>query len=143
MTVARILKEKGREVATAQPHHTLRDVVAGLAERRLGALVVSDSTRAALGIISERDIIRVLATHGAAALDEPVSSHMTRKVQTVGEDASINEVMSIMTEGRFRHMPVVKSGALVGIVSIGDIVRRHVEEISHEREALREYIASA
>ena len=143
MTVARILKEKGREVATVQPHHSLRDVVARLAEKRLGALVVSDSTRAALGIVSERDIIRVLAIHGPAVLDEAVSTHMTRRVQTVGEDASIDEVMSIMTERRSRHMPVVEKGVLIGIVSIGDIVRRHVDALSHEREALREYIATA
>jgi CBS domain-containing protein len=143
MSVASILKEKGREVATVQPHHSLRDVVSRLAEKRLGALVVSDSTRAPLGIISERDIIRVLGTHGPAVLDEPVSSHMTRKVQTISEDTAIDQVMSIMTQGRFRHLPVVQNGVLVGIVSIGDIVYRHVKDLSHEREALREYIATA
>jgi CBS domain-containing protein len=84
-----------------------------------------------------------LAAHGPAVLDEPVSSHMTRKVQTVGEDTTIDEVMAVMTTGRFRHMPVLEDGALIGIVSIGDIVRRHVEAISHEREALRDYIATA
>jgi len=143
MTVASILKEKGRDVATVQPHHSLKDVVARLADKRLGALVVSDSTRVALGIVSERDIIRVLAIHGPSVLEEPVSTHMTRSVQTIGEDASIDEVMSIMTEGRFRHLPVVEKGVLIGIVSIGDIVHRHVDALSHEREALREYIATA
>jgi CBS domain-containing protein len=143
MTVASILKEKGRDVATVQPHHSLKDVVARLAEKRLGALVVSDSTRVPLGIISERDIIRVLALHGPSVLEEPVSTHMTRKVQTVGEEVSIDQVMSIMTEGRFRHLPIVENGVLIGIVSIGDIVRRHVDALSREREALKEYIATA
>ena len=143
MTVARILEQKGREVQTVQPHHSLKDVIARLADKRLGALVVSDATRAPLGIISERDIVRVLAEHGASALDDPVSRHMTRNVQTVREDATIDEVMSMMTNGRFRHMPVVEDGKLIGIISIGDVVRRHVEALHHEREALREYIATA
>ena len=143
MSVARILKEKGRDVETAQPHHTLREIVKRLADKHLGALVVSDSTRAALGIVSERDIVRVLAEFGPGVLDEPASKYMTREVQTVTEDASLDEVMSIMTNGRFRHMPVVEHGKLVGIVSIGDVVRRHVDALHHEREALREYIATA
>jgi CBS domain-containing protein len=143
MTVARILRDKGHEVASVQPHHTLKEVVARLAEKRVGALIVSDSTRAPLGIVSERDIIRVLAQHGAAVLDEPVSKYMTRRVHTVTEDAAIDEVMSIMTRGRFRHMPVVENGGVIGIVSIGDIVARHVDMLKHEREALKEYIASA
>ena len=143
MTVARILRDKGREVASAQPHHSLRDVVARLAERRVGALVITDTTKAPLGIISERDIIRVLAAQGHGVLDEPVSTHMTRRVQTVTEDTAIDEVMSTMTSQRFRHMPVVKNGAVIGIVSIGDIVARHVDTLHHEREALKEYIASA
>jgi CBS domain-containing protein len=143
MTVARILRDKGREVASAQPHHSLRDVVAQLAERRVGALIVTDSTRAPLGIISERDVIRVLAAQGPQVLDDPVSKHMTRRVLTVSEDAAIDEVMATMTEQRFRHMPVVKNGAVVGIVSIGDIVARHVDALHNERQALKEYIASA
>ena len=143
MNVAHILREKGREVASVQPHNSLKDVVARLAEKRVGALVVMDATRAPLGIVSERDIIRVLGALGADVLDEPVSKHMTRKVQTVGEDTSIDEVMSVMTAGRFRHLPVVEEDKVVGIVSIGDVVRRHVDELHHEREALKEYIASA
>ena len=126
-----------------QPHHSLKEVIARLAEKRLGALVVSDATRAPLGIVSERDIVRVLAEHGASALDDPVSRHMTRNVQTVREDATIDEVMSMMTNGRFRHTPVVEDGKLIGIISIGDVVRRHVEALHHEREALREYISTA
>ena len=143
MTVARILEQKGREVQTVQPHYSLKDVIARLADKHLGALVVSDATRAPLGIISERDIVRVLAEHGASALDDPVSRHMTRNVQTVKDDATIDEVMSMMTNGRFRHMPVIEDGKLIGIISIGDVVRRQVEALHHEREALREYIATA
>jgi CBS domain-containing protein len=143
MTVALILRDKGREVASVQPHHTLKDVVARLAEKRVGALLVMDTTKAPLGIVSERDIIRVLAIHGAGVLDEPVSAHMTRGVRTVEEDATTDEVMGAMTDGRFRHMPVVREGAVVGIVSIGDIVRTHVDALHHERDSLREYIATA
>jgi CBS domain-containing protein len=143
MTVARILRDKGKEVASVNPHHSLKDVVARLAERRVGALIVSDSTRAPLGIISERDIIRSLAMHGAAVLDEPVSKHMTRKVHTVTQEAAIDEVMAIMTRERFRHMPVVENGVVIGVVSIGDVVARQVDMLQHEREALKEYIASA
>jgi CBS domain-containing protein len=143
MSVARILRDKGREVASVQPHHTLNEVVARLAEKRVGALIVTDATRVPHGIISERDIIRVLAAHGASALADPVSKHMTRKVRTVGEEATIDEVAKTMTEHRFRHLPVVENGAVVGIISIGDVVRRQVDELNKERDSLREYIASA
>jgi CBS domain-containing protein len=143
MTVARILKEKGRDVLTIQPHRTLREVAALLGSRGVGAVVVSDAAGAVLGIISERDVVRAIGASGAAALADPVSRHMTAKVSTVGEDASIDEVMSTMTAGRFRHMPVVANGRLIGIVSIGDIVKRHVDALHHESVLLREYIASA
>jgi CBS domain-containing protein len=105
--------------------------------------VVSDAAMAVLGILSERDIIRAVGNVGASALEEPVSRYMTSKVTTVTEDASIDHVMQTMTEGRFRHLPVVELGRLVGIVSIGDVVKRHVDAIDNERKALREYIASA
>ncbi len=138
------LREKGREVASVQPHNSLKDVVARLAEKRVGALVaIGRSTRAPLGIVSERDIIRVLGAHGAAVLDELVSKHMTRKVQTVNEDTSIDEVMSLMTAGRFRHLPVVEEDKVVGIVSIGDVVRRHVDELHHAARGAEGHIASA
>ena len=143
MTVARILKEKGRDVLTTQPHRTLKEVAAQLAEKGVGAVVVSDAASNVLGILSERDVVRAIGKVGAKALEDPVSRHMTARVQTVGEDATIDEVMQTMTDGRFRHMPVVEDGRLVGIVSIGDIVKRHVNAIDTERLALREYIASA
>jgi CBS domain-containing protein len=143
MTVARILKEKGRDVVTTQPHRTLKEVAAVLAERGVGAAVVSDATMSVLGIISERDIVRAIGAGNASALEEPVSRYMTSRVMTVNESASIDHVMETMTTGRFRHLPVVEQGKLVGIVSIGDVVKRHVDALDSERRALREYIATA
>ena len=143
MTVARILAEKGREVFTTQPHRTLKEVIELLAARGVGAVVVADASMSVLGILSERDVVRVIAQHGAAALDDQVSRYMTPKVTTVTRDSTIDHVMQTMTEGRFRHVPVVEDGRLIGIVSIGDVVKRHVNAIDSERQALREYIATA
>jgi CBS domain-containing protein len=143
MNVARILADKGRDVLTTQPHHTVKEVAAQLASRGVGAVVVSDATHAVLGIVSERDIVRAIGAGATSVLEEPVSRYMTAKVTTVDESASIDRVMELMTEGRFRHLPVVENGRLVGIVSIGDVVKRHVNAIDSERRALRDYIATA
>jgi CBS domain-containing protein len=143
MTVARILDDKGRDVFTTQPHRTLREVVELLASKGVGAAVVSDAALSVLGILSERDVVRVIAKNGAAALDDPVSRHMTPKVITVTRDDTIEHVMQTMTAGRFRHVPVVENGRLIGIISIGDVVKRHVNALDSERQALREYIATA
>jgi CBS domain-containing protein len=143
MNVARILSEKGRHVLTTQPHRTLKEAAAQLAAKGVGAAVVSDDAIGVLGIISERDIVRAIGRGSANALEEPVSRHMTAKVTTVTEQASLEEVMEMMTNQRFRHLPVVENGRLVGIVSIGDVVKRHVDAIDNERKALREYIATA
>jgi CBS domain-containing protein len=143
MTVARILAEKGREVITTQPHRALKEVIDLLASKGVGAVVVADASMSVLGILSERDVVRVLARHGAAALDDEVSRHMTPKVTTVTREDTIDHVMQTMTEGRFRHLPVVEEGRLIGIVSIGDVVKRHVDALDSERQALREYIATA
>jgi CBS domain-containing protein len=143
MTVARILIEKGHDVLTVQPHRTLKEVIDLLAAKGVGAVVVADDAMKVLGILSERDVVRVLARSGAAALENQVSRHMTPKVTTVTRDATIDHVMETMTEGRFRHLPVVEDGRLIGIVSIGDVVKRHVSAIDNERQALREYIATA
>jgi len=143
MTVARILAEKGREVLTTQPHRTLKEVAAQLAAKGVGAVVVSDATNAVLGIVSERDVVRAIGAGPMSVLEEPVSRHMTAKVTIVDERATIDQVMALMTEGRFRHMPVVENGRLVGIVSIGDVVKRHVNALDSERRALRDYIATA
>jgi CBS domain-containing protein len=143
MTVARILKEKGRDVLTTQPHRTLQEAAQLLGSKGVGAVVVSDAAGNVLGILSERDVVRAIGTRGALALEDPVSRHMTARVTTVGEEASIDSVMAAMTNGRFRHVPIVEHGRLVGIVSIGDIVKRHVDALHSESEALREYIATA
>jgi CBS domain-containing protein len=143
MTVARILDEKGRDVFTTQPHRTLKEVVELLADRGVGAVVVSDASLSVLGILSERDVVRVIARHGAAALEDPVSRYMTPKVITATREDTIDHVMETMTAGRFRHVPIVDAGRLIGIISIGDVVKRHVNALDSERQALREYIATA
>ena len=141
MTVAKILKVKGRDVFTTRPHHTLMDVANLLAEKRVGAVVVSDDEMRVLGIISERDIIRSIAAGGRETLDHPVSRHMTRNVQTVQESTPVLSVMDLMTKGRFRHMPVVKGDRCVAVISIVDIVKHRVQEVEFEHEALHSYIA--
>ncbi len=143
MTVARILDDKGRDVFTTQPHRTLKEVVDLLAAKGVGAVVVSDAALSVLGILSERDVVRVIARHGASALEDPVSHYMTPKVITVTPEDTIEHVMQTMTTGRFRHVPVVENGRLTGIVSIGDVVKRHVNALDSERQALREYITTA
>jgi len=141
--VEHILSQKGRTVTTIEPERTLGDAVRLLDERRIGAVVVGDGDHAVLGIISERDIVRALAKNGAAALDEPVSRYMTGKVVTCTGRSSISELMELMTERKFRHVPIVEDGRLNGIVSIGDVVKHRVAEIETEHKALREYIATA
>jgi CBS domain-containing protein len=143
MNVAQILSQKGREVLSAAPHNTLQEAAELLGGRRVGALIVTDAAGAVLGILSERDVVRALGVHGPQALAEPLSKYMTARPTTVGEDADLDEVMRTMTNGRFRHLPVLENGRLVGIVSIGDVVKNHVDELHHERDSLREYIATA
>jgi CBS domain-containing protein len=143
MIVSHILDEKGREVATTRPHLPLSEVVRQLGEKRIGALVVAGADGVILGIISERDVVRALANSGAGALDEPVSRHMTAKVVTASPDDHIDSVMEWMTTGRFRHMPVEQDGKLAGIVSIGDVVKMRLNELSSETQALRDYITTS
>jgi|SRR5450755_4198028 CBS domain-containing protein len=143
MTVARILAIKGRNVITTQPHRTLIEVAEILADRGIGAIIVSGADGEVLGILSERDIVRALARGGTSVLEAPVSRHMTVKVVTASEEMSVVGVMEEMTRGRFRHVPVVKHGRLVGLVSIGDVIKHRLEEIENEHQALREYIATA
>ena len=143
MTVARILAIKGRDVVTAESHLTLRDAADILCRNRIGAVVVSDQARAVLGILSERDIVRAVSAGGGSALGDQVAKHMTSKVITATEDQPIETTMSVMTESRIRHLPVLRDGKLVGVVSIGDVVKIRLEAIENEHKALREYIASA
>ncbi|MDP2355971.1 MAG: CBS domain-containing protein [Beijerinckiaceae bacterium] len=143
MTVRRILAAKGRDVFTVSPECKVSEAVSILFARRLGALVITDESGAVAGIVSERDIVRIIATQGPSALDEPVSLCMSSNVVTTVESATIQSVMSEMTEGRFRHLPVVDHGRLAGIVSIGDVVKHRLAEMEDEQQALREYIATA
>jgi CBS domain-containing protein len=142
MTVARILANKGREVATTQPHRTLKEVADILAMRNIGAVVVADVQGTVLGIISERDIVRAIGTRGMAALDDAVSMHMTTRVITASEEDTVLATVEKMNNGHFRHLPVLKDNKLAGIVSIGDAVKFRLEEMEHEQSAMREYIAS-
>ena len=143
MNVEHILSDKGRHVVTVAPEATLMEVARTLSEKRIGAVVVSDAGAAVLGILSERDIVRAVAANGAAALDEPVSRYMTAKVVTCTTRSAINDLMETMTRGKFRHVPIVEDGRLIGIVSIGDVVKYRVAEIETESRALRDYIATA
>ncbi|MGL5115811.1 MAG: CBS domain-containing protein [Beijerinckiaceae bacterium] len=143
MTVATIIATKGRDVASAAPHHTLAEVSEVLASRRIGALLVMGSDGELKGIVSERDIVRAIAKSGAAALEEPVSQHMTAKVITCEESDLISAVMGEMTRGRFRHMPVVNGKKVVGVISIGDVVKQRIAEAESESRLMREYIQMA
>ena len=143
MTVKAILSRKGGDVLTIAPTASLSDAVKLLAERRIGALVVTGPDNRVAGILSERDIVRTLAERGPAALEDNVGAVMTRKVTTCIEADTIAHLMERMTEGKFRHLPVVEQGRLVGVISIGDVVKFRVEEIEGESNALREYIATA
>ena len=140
MNVISILRQKGRAVTTASPNATLLEVANKLAAKRIGAIVVIGAGGEVAGIISERDIIRALATSGAECLTRPVAETMTKQVVTCQETDTLNELMAMMTERRFRHLPVVTDGALVGIVSIGDVVKHHVAEVEMEATAMRDYI---
>ena len=143
MTVRAILSRKGRDVSTIAPTANLSEAVRMLAQRRIGAVVVTGPDNRVAGILSERDIVRVLGERGPAALEENVAAVMTRKVSTCSEAETVAVLMERMTAGKFRHLPVVEQGQLVGIISIGDVVKLRVEEIEGETNALREYIATA
>ena len=143
MIVSTLLTEKGRDIVTIEPGATLADAVALLAERRIGAALVLGADCRLVGIISERDIVRALAERGGAVLSEPVSQIMTRKVETCHEHESVGSIMERMTEGKFRHVPVIDQGRLVGIVSIGDVVKHRLQEIECESAAMRDYILTA
>ena len=143
MTVQAILSTKGSEVATIGPNATLEAAIGILAERRIGALVVLGADRRLIGILSERDIVRALAEQGVAVLKETLSQVMTRKVHTCTSSETVSAIMERMTTGKFRHIPVVEHDQLVGIVSIGDVVKHRLMEMERETDALRDYIQTA
>lgn len=142
MTVHAILESKGHQVVSVGPDARVAEAVKVLGEKRIGAILVMKGS-AIEGILSERDVVRVLAERGAAILDEPVSKVMTRKVVTCGRTETVSGLMEKMTQGKFRHLPVVEGGRIIGIVSIGDIVKHRVMEYEKEQEALRDYIKTA
>ncbi len=142
MNVAGILKEKGSDVLTVAADVSVAEAAKALTDRKIGAVVVAGSNGSVGGILSERDIVRGVAAHGAGVLTEPVSTLMTAEVVTCGLDDTVDELMDLMTGRRIRHLPVVDNGALTGIISIGDVVKTRIAETEAEANALKEYIAT-
>lgn len=144
MHVHNVLKVKGSAVATIAPDASLADATASLRDHGVGALVVSRDGRTIDGILSERDVVRALAAHGASTLGHPVSSAMSTSVTTCRGDDTVDHLMGMMTDRRIRHLPVVDDDEkLDGIISIGDVVKRRIEDVEREAEAIRSYIATA
>ncbi|MEP7315901.1 MAG: CBS domain-containing protein [Sphingomicrobium sp.] len=141
MTIARILSEKGPEVATISANSSLREAVGELGSRRIGALLVMDGDSVA-GILSERDLVYCLKDQDAAALERPVGDVMSKPAITVTPQTEVLSALALMTKRRIRHLPVVEEGRLAGIVSIGDLVKYRIERIENEAEAMRTYIQS-
>ena len=142
MNVAAILKLKGREVITVTPDTSLLEIARLLGTHKIGCIVVAEADGKVAGIVSERDIVREIARAGAEVLDEPVDAFMTKAVISCRESDTMDRLMGEMTAHRFRHMPVVDRGRLVGLVSIGDVVRMRIAEAELEAAAMREYIAT-
>ena len=142
MKISSILSRKGDFVATVKPEATVSELLAALAAHQIGAVVISADGQTILGIASERDVARALQNSGAAVLDTAVSTIMTPLSATCELDTPVEEVMVVMTERRVRHLPVLKDGAMVGIVSIGDVVKARIEKLEDERKSLVEYIQS-
>ena len=137
MTVANILKSKGSaDVVTVPPQTLVSEVARILSERRIGTVVISADGKKADGILSERDIVRHLGQRGAACLGDPAETLMTRKLVTCGRGESSERVLATMTERRFRHMPVVENGELVGLITLGDVVKFRLSELAMEKDAL-------
>lgn len=142
MKVRDILKDKGTNVVTVQPRESIRTLLDKMKHEGIGAVVASDDGKRVDGIVSERDIVHGLAAHGAALLDMPVADVMTKEVVTCKYEESVKDVMQMMTQGRMRHLPVVEGGKLVGIVSIGDVVKNRLEDAEMEARQLRDYITT-
>ncbi|QIS12080.1 CBS domain-containing protein [Nocardia arthritidis] len=140
MRIAEILRRKGSAVATVTPETTVQSLLGTLAEHNIGAVVVSPDGSRIAGIVSERDVVRNLHRRGAALLDRPVAEIMTAAVRTCDPDDRVDGLRNIMTEHRIRHLPVVRDNRLVGIVSIGDVVKSAISELTFERQHLVEYV---
>jgi CBS domain-containing protein len=142
MLIEHILANKGSEVISVPSTATVAEAVDVLRARRIGAVVVTDDGTTAAGILSERDVVRLLADTGPSALTRPVTTAMTTSVHTCAPEATLDELMAIMTTHRIRHLPVVRDGEMVGVVSIGDVVKLRVVELSQEAQALHDYVHS-
>jgi CBS domain-containing protein len=142
MTVRSVLDNKGHQVISVSPDAKLSAAVKILSERRIGAVMVMSGQKVE-GILSERDVVRVLGERGAGILEEPVRSVMTSKVITCRETDTVGAIMEVMTSGKFRHLPVVENDRIVGLISIGDVVKWRVAEYEREQEALQDYIKTA
>ena len=142
MFVSDILTQKGGLVFTVTPGTSIAQLSQQLSTRRIGSVLVLDGEGSVAGIVSERDLVRALASHGAKAMELEARQVMTREVVTCDPDDSIDHIMETMTHGRFRHVPVVRHGELLGVVSIGDVVKARLAEAHHEAEALKAYIAA-
>ena len=143
MTIAAILRTKGNDVTSVAPETPVHSVVRTLANARIGSVLVIDPEGSLVGILSERDIVISLASQGAATLDLPASRIMTRAPRTASPRTTEEEAMGLMTDGRFRHLPVVEDGVLVGLVSIGDVVKARITQAVDEVDSLRAYVAGA
>ena len=143
MTVAAILKHKGYQVTTVGPTASIAEVAEVLATHRIGAALVMDRADQLLGIISERDIVRSLAANGGHTLEMTAGQLMTRALQIASPDTTVEEAMRMMTEGRFRHLPVIDHGRVTGLISIGDVVKARIMQQAHEVDSLRAYVAGA
>ena len=142
MTVRAILDSKGHHITGVEPAVKLSVAIKILADKKIGAVLVTSNGRIE-GILSERDIVRALGERGARVLDEPVTAVMTRKVVSCRQSDTVSGLMEMMTLGKFRHLPVVEDNEVVGLISIGDVVKRRVQEYEAEQEALRDYIKTA
>jgi CBS domain-containing protein len=140
--VADLLANKNQDVATISQERTVSDALALLKERGIGALVVTGTTPPLVGIFSERDAVRALATSGAAALETTVAELMSKDVQTCDQTTTVTELMGLMTERRIRHLPVVHEGQLVGMISIGDVVKARFDELEHDKKDLLDYVSA-
>jgi CBS domain-containing protein len=143
MTVAAILKHKGFDVASVRPTASIAELCRLLSGRRIGAAVVQDASEQVLGIVSERDVIHALASNGARALEMTTGQLLTRAVKTVTPHTTVPEAMTMMTAGRIRHLPVIEHGVMIGIISIGDVVKARIMQQEHEVDSLKAYVAGA
>jgi CBS domain-containing protein len=143
MTVAAILKQKGSEITSVEPTRTIAEVAQVLSTKRIGAVLVMDSAKQLLGILTERDLLHALAAHGARTLDMTAGQLMTRSLTTATPETTEVELMEMMTHGRFRHLPVLDKGKLIGLVSIGDAVKARISQTEHEVDSLRAYVSGS